>query len=259
MFELLGGLASGLLNFFGGKDSEDKQRDAAQQAQAAALKSATPYNISTALGRTNIKGKSASATLSPKSNALFNKAYSRASTFNPTGFSNSLFQQWNQMMAPEFQKMLEDAQSSLWGTGKLGTTSGDYLYSTVFDKIGQAKSAYALDSITKAQDYYDQLLADYYKTGGAIDNYFTLGSQLAGNTANAGIAGANWVNQAGMNAADASAAFWSTLGNQVGTGIAGIGNRGGSNLFGFSPFTSSAQGQAPGLWNDFTNYSSMYG
>jgi len=225
---LLGDAAKFGLNYYGQQSALNQQQDAADRAFANSQ--FTPYNISTPGGSATFKGTNASASLSPAAqkllgnyNSVMGQDLTAFNKFSPQNYSQNMYTTLSNLKAPDVTAANNNLLSDVYNRGQWGGTVGAQdIYSADMANNLQDQ-ALRLQSQQAGASESDRLFNQYMKSAAAYHSLLNSPNEFIGQGINAGGArsGANtnanmypWL--AASNSADASAAFWGSLGNTVG-------------------------------------------
>ncbi len=174
----LGGAAlGGGLSFLGAQQQASAARDAAE-AQAAGIQraadfqvaSATPFNVGS-LGGTaefDVDNKVAGLNLSPELSNIYQGLLSRSGLFgdqaatlgtlDPFEAGEAFYQQQQEYMAPDEQRMREDLETRLLNQGRLGATGGQLQQQKLDEAILRGQGERRTGAMTQAQALIETLL-----------------------------------------------------------------------------------------------------
>ncbi len=233
---LLGDVVKTGLNYFGQQSALDQQNAAAERAFANSQ--FTPYNINTPGGSATFTGNNASASLSPQAqkllgdyNSVMGQDLTAFNKFNPNNYSQNMYKTLSNLKAPGVTAANNNLLSDVYNRGQWGGTVGAQdIYSADMANNLQDQ-ALRLQSQQAGASESDRLFNQYMKSAAAYHsllnspNDFITQGLNAGGQRSAANTGANqypWL--AANNSADASAAFWSSLGNTAAGLMQSVGN-----------------------------------
>lgn len=244
---------------------QDQARSSANKAadKAAADAKFTPYNVYSGYGSGTFSGNTATASLNPQyanlRDQFMNQANSQLgafSNYDPNQAANDIYGKLSALSAPAEQQARNDNENRLFGQGMLGSTGGGIQTKALLDSQGQSRIQRELQSYTTAQNTLDSMqnraISGTNAASGldalALQN-LNLGGVFGGRQSAASQFGANLQNNAALRSSDASAQFWSGIGQQVAPAVNSYMNNG-SN--GYNPFAASQ-------YSSSTGYDSMGG
>ena len=232
----LGDAIKGGLNYFGQQQAIDAQTAAANRAFENSK--FTPYNISTPGGSATFKNNTATAALSPAAqkllgnyNSVMGQELTAFNKFNPQNYSQNMYNTLSNLKAPGVTAANNNLLSDVYNRGQWGGTVGaNDIYSADMANNLQDQ-ALRLQSQQAGASESDRLFNQYMKSAAAYHSLLNspngfinqgLNGGQAASSANANANQYPWL--AANNAADASAAFWSTLGGTASNLLTGVGN-----------------------------------
>lgn len=202
------------------------------------------------------RGPSATAALNPQYAALRDQYMKQAgsqmgafSNYDPQQASADIYGKLSALSAPYEARARTDMESRLQAQGMLGSTGGGIQQQALFDSQGQSRIARELQSYSTAQDTLNQMQSRSINATNAASGLdslalqnLNLGGAFGGKAMQGGQFGANIQNNAAMRAGDASAQFWSGIGQQVAPAIQGYAQNGN----GYNPFAGSQYASSTG-------------
>lgn len=220
-------LIGGGIQYLGAQNAQqDFNRIAQQLAQQTQY---NPYNVSGPAGSASFFGNNATASLSPELQAQLGQmdtatrgAFEDYMKFNAGGYADNYYKTISDMRRPTDQAQTNDLLNRVYSTGNWGSTVGaqdTYSYQ-------QAKSledaALRLQAQEAGGQEQSRLFDRYFRSAASQQELATLpydiinqGGQLGGNASNAAVNASQYPWMAAANSADASSAFWGSIGSAV--------------------------------------------
>lgn len=233
---IFGDLVRGGISYFGAQNAADIQSDAAERAfQNSRF---IPYNVNTPGGSAIFDGNNITTQLSPEAQAVANQYRGLVNTnlgaynkFNPNNYSQNMYRTLSNLRAPQQTAENNNLLSNTYNLGRWGSTVGAQdIYSASMAQNLQDQ-ALRLQSQQAGAQESDRLFNNYMKSAAAYDTLLNSPNDFArlglmGGQAQSGAnaAAMRYPLLAAHNSSDASAAFWSTIGNSAGNMISNAGN-----------------------------------
>lgn len=233
---LISDVVKGGINYFGQQSALDQQSQAAERAFANSQ--FTPYNINTPGGSATFTGNNASASLSPQAqkllgdyNSVMGQDLTAFNKFNPNNYSQNMYKTLSNLKAPGVTAANNNLLSDVYNRGQWGGTVGAQdIYSADMANNLQDQ-AMRLQSQQAGASESDRLFNQYMKSAAAYhsllnspNDFITQGLNAGGQRSAANTSANQYPWLAANNSADASAAFWSSLGNTAAGLMQNVGN-----------------------------------
>jgi hypothetical protein len=242
------------LNYYGSQSAQNQMNSAANRAFNNAQ--FTPYAINTPGGSASFVGNSATGALSPAAKKVLDQYQANMNTgatafskFNPNNYAQNMYTSLSNLRAPDVTRANNDLLSNTYNLGQWGSTTGaDKIYSQDMANNLQDQ-ALRLQSQSAGANESDRLFNQYMKSAAAYHDLLNSPSKLidqglsAGGQRSAANSSANqypWL--AAQNSADASAAFWSSLGNSMSNWVTNSTNRDLSTRSSYQPIYDPGTG-----------------
>lgn len=230
-------LISGGINYLGQRSAQqDFNRIAQQLAQQSQF---SPYNISGPGGSVAFNGNNVTASLSPELQAQLGQmdqatrgAFEDYMNFNAGGYADNYYGTIKNMNMPMDQAMTNDLLDRVYASGNWGSTTGAKdIYSYQQSKALEDQMLRLQAQQAGAQEQ-DRLFNRYFKSAASTQtlaqspyDLIALGGNLGTASSGAAATAAQYPWLAAQNSADASAAFWSSIGTGAANAATGILNK----------------------------------
>lgn len=268
----IAGAASGLMSGIGALTGSGDMTDMANQLYSQAKYN--PYNVYSPLGSAIFDAKNGGVTgyLSPEfQQALGNTSTYRqnlgntAGAFSTQDYANQYYQNLKTLAAPEQAWSANDFMDKVYKSGNWGSTTGLHDMYSYANLQNQQDTGMRQQALTAAGQEQSRLFDNYLRTlqgemniAGIPNNIINQGAQIGSYASGANANAAQFPWSAAQNSADASSAFWGTLGTGFGNAANALSKKYGSA--GTAPWTGGNSNSGWGTgglgdWNPTGNNS----
>ena len=237
---IIGGAVQGGLNYYGNQQATKAETDAANRL--AASMQFKPYNVSGPAGGAAFSGNTATGVLSPEMQkqlaqmqGITSGALSDYNKFNTNNYAQNYYDTITKYKQPEDQAQTNDLLNRVYATGNWGSTVGAKDVYSYQQAKAMEDNMLRIQAQQAGASEQDRLFNRYFKAAGSQQSLATLpyqfinqGGTLGGSASNAAVQAGSYPWMAAQNSADASQAFWSTIGGVAGNQISSVLNKYGS-------------------------------
>lgn len=257
---LVGDAIGAGISYFGQQRAMDRQEDMANRLYEQ--NRFQPYNINTPYGTAAFSGNTATSQLSPEFQKALREAELQriqlgkdAKGFNTSKFANNYYKDVKRMQAPFDAMEQNDFADKVYASGNWGSTVGAQDMFSFDNSRRLADVGLRLDAKNQAGqeqtrlfNLYNNSLLNEMKIAGIPNDQIALGMQLGGYQSNANTQASQYPWLTAQNQANASAAFWSSIGTGVQRGVNSAINKYG----GYG--SAGSVNAAPPSWDAISSY-----
>lgn len=228
-------VAGAVIGGLGARSAARQQDESARKAAELAYERSLPWNTTGMFGTAQFDpdSRESFATLSPEMQQQYEQVMERAARTgaeidrfdaDPYKMQQQLSQEQQALFAPSERQDVLNLEARQLAQGRSGTRGGAGEMQGMFQGQQQKQLAREVQAFDQAQNYLTNLrgrqtadLGQAVTIGALPDSYLNIGRGIGAGMSSAAQAGATMMNVAGQNRADSTAAFWSNLGNTVGS------------------------------------------